>query len=175
MIEYTDDPVGRLRRATAEYQRAQLFAACRPVASGCWEWLGYGTADNRPRIKIGRVSHVAARASYLIFVGKIPRGKVICHTCDNPLCVNPAHLKPGTHKENLWDATLKARVRGRYKLDAEKVASIKALLAQGSKQSALATSFGVSFQTISAIAAGRTWSDVAAASINTSQSQGEAK
>jgi len=44
---------------------------------------------------------LAHRASYEAFVGPIPAGLTLDHLCRTPLCVNPWHLEPVTHKENL--------------------------------------------------------------------------
>lgn len=70
--------------------------------NGCWEWKGhldkrgYGRfADNTGWIDM------AHRWSYKHFVGEIPKGLVIDHLCHNPKCVNPKHLEPITHFENI--------------------------------------------------------------------------
>ena len=52
----------------------------------------------------------AHRISWLIHNGKIPEGKSVLHTCDVPLCVNPAHLYLGTEKENGWDRAVRSRM-----------------------------------------------------------------
>jgi len=75
----------------------------------CWEWIGrknrfgYGLIGNRYKdVK-------AHRISYKIYIGKIPEGMLVIHSCDNPSCVNPEHLRLGTQKENIRDMVKKKR------------------------------------------------------------------
>lgn len=78
--------------------------------TGCWEWkratnnIGYGMF----RIKQG-LMRTAHRVSYELFKGPIPKGMVVCHTCDNPKCVNPDHLWAGTMLDNIRDMDQKGR------------------------------------------------------------------
>lgn len=77
----------------------------------CWLWngasgagyQGYGTfwMDN--------AYWRAHRAAYVLFVGPIPDGLQILHSCDNDRCVNPGHLRPGTQVENMDDAFARGR------------------------------------------------------------------
>jgi len=83
--------------------------------SGCWLFtgyvddLGYGIiAKNKPvRLK-------AHRAAYSVFVADIPANMDVMHTCDVRCCVNPQHLKIGTHQDNMTDMSRKGRARNRY-------------------------------------------------------------
>ena len=89
----------------------------------CWEWAGkkrkgYGMIHYKSK------SYSAHRVSYELFVGRIPSPKstMICHTCDNPGCVNPAHLYAGTAKSNYEDMIDRERSYGqkqRAKLEKE--------------------------------------------------------
>lgn len=77
---------------------------------GCWIWtsgkmrFGYGTLRNDK----GR-PEPAHRISYKLYVGDIPDGLCVLHKCDNPPCVNPAHLFLGTRKDNAQDMLKKNR------------------------------------------------------------------
>ena len=75
----------------------------------CWNWTaakrnGYGV------IKIDKKLIAVHRLSYEMHKGRIPAGLMICHSCDNPLCVNPDHLFLGTGSINMRDAMSKGRI-----------------------------------------------------------------
>lgn len=84
----------------------------RSDQSGCWVWTGgksrggYGVFNLGAR---GRKT-LAHRWAYERYVGPIPPGQLVRHHCDNPPCVNPAHLTTGTHKDNADDRTERLRL-----------------------------------------------------------------
>ena len=138
--------------------------------SGCWEWQrgkitsGYGVfyLSNWRRM-------YAHRFSYIAFCGEIPADMVVCHSCDNPSCVNPAHLWLGKQGNNVRDCVAKGRDlhavgenHGRAKLNESAVREIRRRANGGAWgiQSRLAEEYGVARVTIRQIIAGNTWTHV---------------
>lgn len=143
---------------------------------GCWPWVGptndrgYGVLSiARPQRRV-----YAHRFSWAMANGPIPDGYEVCHRCDNPPCVNPAHLFLGTHAENMRDARQKGRALGRAdlprprgeqvntaKLTAESVREIVARFRSGeTNKSALAREYGVTHHMVRLIVTGRAWRHV---------------
>lgn len=84
--------------------------------SGCWIWVGYAQGSPkyglRPVMLFGKGNanaRYAYRVSFEVFKGPIKEGMIVCHKCDNTLCVNPNHLFVGTAKQNMQDMISKGR------------------------------------------------------------------
>lgn len=76
--------------------------------SGCWIWTASKCGDGYGYFRINRKTVKAHRASYQLFKGD-PKGFYVLHTCHNASCVNPNHLKLGTHEENMQDLVKSGR------------------------------------------------------------------
>lgn len=78
--------------------------------SGCWLWTGAVTGAGYGAFMFnGRMAESAHRASYVLHKGKIDEEMLVCHKCDNKLCVNPDHLFLGTYLDNTRDMIKKGR------------------------------------------------------------------
>ena len=140
----------------------------RAHADACWSWTG--SADERGR---ARVWHEGAWIRVTRFLlGLTDPEMVARHTCDNPACVNPGHLVPGTQLDNMADMRERKRaLRGRHdrKVRPEDHAEIHARRAAGETVRAVGDRFGVAHVTILRIerhcASGCIWDAAAIASV----------
>lgn len=74
------------------------------VDSTCWLWKLSLYRDGYGQAQYEGVKLAAHRLSYLSFVGEVPKGLLVLHTCNVKHCVNPQHLYIGTAKQNSKDA-----------------------------------------------------------------------
>ena len=135
---------------------------------GCWTWNkamdknGYGLFKERLNIGRGKMIR-AARYAYRTFKQPIPSGLYVCHSCDNPPCVNPDHLFVGTSSDNLLDASAKGRTIGERaarcrKLTNDQVQEMRRLYAEGIYyQKELAIRFDVTGGYISKVLRFKNW------------------
>lgn len=132
----------------------------------CWPWIararhafGYGAMNSGRGNQF--YSHVA---SYALHNSPIPDGAYVLHSCDNPGCCNPSHLRLGTHLENALDAKLRGRLIGKTGPSDPSLCARKlnATIAQEIRESrmnrrSLAAQYGISTGTVDNIRAGRTY------------------
>jgi hypothetical protein len=138
----------------------------------CWPWTG-------SRLKVrgaqwhgqwtptgGNAPEMTHRAAWRLFVGPIPDGQFVLHKCDNPACVNPAHLFLGSQADNVKDMWQKNRANPRQthgekhwsaKLTAEIVQQIRG---SHDRDADLAAKYGVARSTICDIRKRRIWKHI---------------
>lgn len=140
--------------------KATLFNRSRLAENGCWEWVGGKGAGGYGCFSVNGKNQKAHRVSYEAYKGKIPKGMVVRHSCDNPACINPDHLNIGTQRDNVADRELRKRrdVKGERvgtsKLTESEVLEIKA---SDESSSVLAERYGVYKTNIWAIRSGKSW------------------
>jgi hypothetical protein len=132
----------------------------------CWEWRGeikggYGTFN------IKRKPKLVHRIMYERYKGKIPPKINVCHSCDNPSCVNPDHLWLGSQMENVTDMMQKGRgnkARGvehhNCKITEQEVRDIKKMYNEGIKMTVIHRSLNVPYKTVQHICYGSSWRHV---------------
>ena len=124
---------------------------------GCWPWRGdtnkgYGVFHYRGRL------YGAHELALSFSTGeKRVEGLDTCHSCDNPICCNPAHLRFDTRKSNVREMHERDRDRNGARLTEEDVVLIRQRRASGARQCDLAAEFGVTDGTISMIVRGERW------------------
>lgn len=137
----------------------------------CWPWFRAVNEDGYGHFLLRKHENPAGahRVAYaLANGGVIPAGGVVCHRCDNPACVRPAHLFLGTQLDNIRDCIAKNRhfrTRGeshhKARLDDEKVRAIRAAAKRPGLVVELAALYGVSQSTIRSVRRGEFWRHVA--------------
>jgi hypothetical protein len=135
----------------------------------CWEWIGTLEKDGYGvfhAVVLGVAYQRAHRFSWAHHTqSRIPKGMLVCHSCDNPRCVNPAHLWLGTYADNHEDMVAKGRRRTEAKGEMAHKAKltedqVKLILVDPRPYSQIATEYGVAGPTITSIKNRESWRHV---------------
>lgn len=160
----TDEPVSQrdLDRFWAKVDKNGPVPEHAPHLGSCWQWLAYKHRGYGQFCLRGRMDK-ASRASFLIHYGHWPRPHCL-HHCDNPSCVNPAHLFEGDDELNQFDKIRKGRWRCangernfNAKLTRAQVLEIRAAADAGEKHALVAARFGIDKSTVSLIGRRKKW------------------
>lgn len=125
---------------------------CMPWPFGKYK-NGYGM------VAIKQVKFYAHRLSYIIVHGSIPTGKRILHSCDNPPCFNPRHLRSGSAKDNTQDAIARKRMHCGERSGPSKLKDADIAMIRSGQYTAhdMAIRFGVSYATIRRVILRQIW------------------
>lgn len=85
------------------------------LVTGCWEWLKFRNSLGYAQTSWGNRSWAVTRLIYCATRGAFDPDLDICHSCDNPGCVNPEHIRVDEHRANLRDASKRGRLQGQWK------------------------------------------------------------
>lgn len=156
---------GRWGQFSISTTRDAFFAKTKQAENGCLLWTGAIGSHKRYGILgfAGR-SWLAHRAAWFLSTGEDPGDSMVCHRCDNGLCVNFAHLFLGTQEDNVHDMEQKGRGRhpsgekhGRAKLTQSDVDEIRRLHGEGKAIRAIARIYPVDRVNIARIVHGKGW------------------
>lgn len=153
----------------AEAANRANFWAKVDMLGECWVWTGATGRWGYGKLRYGGHDYSAHRCAYEFTYGPAQKGLFVCHRCDNPPCVNPAHLFLGTAKDNTADMHAKGRAaragaageaNRAARLSADDVLQIRNQFAAGVAPKELAAVFGVGSSGINRIIRGSAWSQV---------------
>lgn len=148
--------------SSMEEVRNRFMANVEVRPGECWLWQASTVAGGYGQIRILGEYYRATRVAYEMFCGPIGPGRMVCHTCDTPQCVNPQHLWLGSAKDNGRDAARKGRTVRGSRVNTAKLTErdVVAIRAAGGTQAAIAARFGVSRSLVGQIRAGVVWKHV---------------
>lgn len=113
--------------------KQRLVARSEPTSNGCTLFVGGLSPKGYGVLRDGGKTKLAHRVAYELHVGEIPAGLFVCHSCDNPRCIQPTHLFLGTNGDNVRDMMQKGRgvPHGRRQLTSDERLRIDRMLASG--------------------------------------------
>lgn len=136
-----------------------------PDPNGCWVWRGLTSTGGYGLVTIHYKMYRTHQLAYELMTGPIPPGALVLHSCDNPPCVNPAHLRLGTDKDNALDRVARGRqiqgtVHHNAKLTDDAVRDIRRLHAAGANISQLSRQFDINRHQIRDVIRRKWWKHV---------------
>lgn len=120
----------------------------RPGQSGCTCWTGGTDKRGYPVFWYRGKTLRASRVLWCIVYGSIPSGLIVRHKCDNPECLNIAHLELGTHQDNTDDAKARGRLTGPRKVTPDVIVKIKNMRRDRLTLKYIAESLGISISSV---------------------------
>ena len=131
---------------------------------GCWPYKGAVGSSGYGRIMFDNEIKGVHVWAYEHANGPVPEGMFVLHSCDNRKCANPAHLRAGTHQDNMDDKVKRDRcyrgfgeLSGNAKLTEQQVIELRTRHSSGAPVKSLAERFGVSESNVYMIVTGKRW------------------
>ena len=125
----------------------------------CWIWQRPTNKKGYPLIRFKGKKVLVSRLIMILHEGEYPN-LYVCHSCDNPICINPDHLRWDTPSSNQIDRALRGKRNQRLILTAVKVRYIRILSKFGFSQREIASYYGVARTTISSIVNNYNWQHI---------------
>ena len=145
--EILDDMSYLLKKRNMLLNRIQI-----DQTTGCWNYTRYRDKKGRAKTQIGSKSINTARLAFIVFKQTPIGNHCVCHSCDNPACINPEHLWLGTQLDNIKDRDAKRRTgktlgerNTKCKLSADDVREIRRLKKMGLTTTVIANTFEISY------------------------------
>lgn len=160
MLKLEDIKPNRLEWLTWALTRGYVAANTK----GCLNWLRSKNDNGYGSLRVNSRCEFAHRVSYLIFNGPLSEGLCVCHSCDNPSCVNPKHLRLGIRKgrdsKRGHGGGFKlghelSKGNRQRKLTDDQVKEIRATLGTGESLSTISERYGISLAHASMIRRGK--------------------
>ena len=146
---------------------ADLLSATITTETGCMEWQRRRSPTGYGEVGAGGRKYRTHRLMTFLVYGLPKPGDHALHSCDNPPCINPDHLRWGTHQENMADRVTRKRGASNKgekhyfaKLNEDKVKLIRIMSANGATLKEMADYFGCSSGAIAGVKFNRTWTHV---------------
>ncbi len=156
---------GKIKKLQRKTPEERFWSKVDKDKNGCWEWTGTILDNGYGQFFYMGKNVGAHRFCYANFVGEIPDKFYVCHSCDNPSCVNPDHLFTGTPLDNMIDKVQKNRHyygmdQKKSKLTDNDVKIIRLLISLNVKQKEIAKIYNISETVVSKIKLKKLWKHV---------------
>lgn len=150
----------------SNFTKEDFYKLLKPNGD-CLEWTGATHRQGYGFTRLNDKMVTTHRLAYKLEHGHIPEDKIVCHTCDNPVCCKPEHLFVGTQQDNMNDKTVKGRgnqpkgdAHGGHKLTEEQVLEIRELVKTSMIQKDIADMYGIGRSNVSAIKLRKKWKHI---------------
>lgn len=172
--QYCSRPCYELSKRSTPEQIEAAFWAKVDKSGDCWLWTGYKQPDGYGQLRANGKFYNSHKFSYEMANGPIPKSLEVMHSCHVRHCVNPSHMRLGTHAQNVAESVAEKRhtfgERNHHaKLTEALVLEIRRRFKFHSKRRTnareLAREYGVNENAVYLAGTGRTWKTLAGSNV----------